>query len=166
MRCFIAVEIPDETKKKISHVKKEFQGKIVSDENIHVTLKFLGDVDEKNIPNIIEKLKKVSFKSFDISFIGVGAFPKNSHARVLWIGCESPELNALARQIQHILPPSEDFVGHVTVARMEYQDVTSFVNKHKDNEFGTMHCTSFVLKKSILTPKGSVYSTIETFYAQ
>lgn len=165
LRCFIAIEIPDQIKRKISALKKEIAWKSVSDENMHITLKFLGEIDDKKIPALVEKLKKTSFAPFDVSFKNVGGFPKKNHARVVWVGCESSELQALAQHVQKVFPPAEKFVGHVTIARMEYQDITSFVNAHKDNVFGTMHCTSFVLKKSVLTPKGSIYSTLETFHS-
>ncbi len=165
LRCFIAIEIPDEIKKKISVLKKEIHGKCVPDENMHITVKFLGNVEEKYVSALVKKLKTIHFSSFDIVCKGAGAFPKNNHARVLWVGCESPELYALAENIQKLLPPVEKFVGHVTVARMGYQDVTACVDKYKQEIFGKMHCSSFVLKKSMLTPKGSVYSTLETFCA-
>lgn len=165
VRCFVAVEIPDEIKKKISLLKKEIHGKIVPDENMHITLKFLGNIDERHIPALVDKLRKVHFSSFDVLFKGVGAFPKKSHARVLWIGTESPALHVLASHIQKLFPPTEQFVGHVTLARLQYQDMAAFIDKYKDDVFGAMHCTNFVLKKSTLSSAGSQYSTLETFHA-
>lgn len=165
LRCFIAVEIPEDIKKKISVLKKEIRGKIVPDENMHITLKFLGNIDEKHIPALVDKLKKVHFSPFDVLFKGIGAFPKKKHARVLWVGTESPALHSLAGQIQKLFHPDEQFVGHVTLARLQYQDIAAFIDKHKDDVFGTMHCTNFVLKKSTLSPTGSQYTTLETFQA-
>ncbi|MDI6720828.1 MAG: RNA 2',3'-cyclic phosphodiesterase, partial [Candidatus Aenigmarchaeota archaeon] len=93
MRCFIAVDIPDHLKLKITELQEQLVGydiKLAEPENLHFTLKFLGEIDDPD--KIAQRLGFLKNKnSFDIHLKGVGAFPSEKFIRVIWIGVENGE---------------------------------------------------------------------------
>ncbi|MBI5574388.1 MAG: RNA 2',3'-cyclic phosphodiesterase [Elusimicrobia bacterium] len=137
MRLFIAVNIKTETKNKIaciqSALKKSCDSvKWTSPENLHLTLKFLGEVDDNKKDLISEKLKQavVGIKKFEIDFEKIGVFPSETAPRVLWLGCGCGkiELENLARKIESLLtePDGLDlekekrpFSAHFTLGRFK-----------------------------------------------
>ncbi len=170
MRCFIAVEIPDELKKKIISLSEELKHlhiKPVAPDNLHITMKFLDEISEKTAERVQYALQTISFREFSVSLKGVDCFPNHRNPRVLWIGCESQELNALARQINEALKKEfkkEEFTAHITIARIKDKvDLKAFIEKHNTRDFGAFVCTEFVLKQSTLSASGPVYITIEKF---
>ena len=90
MRCFIAVDIEDDNvRNKLFNIAKNFDilgVKIVEYENLHVTIKFLGEINEKIVEEIIGALSKISFKKFMIHVAELGAFPSLRNPRVIWAG--------------------------------------------------------------------------------
>jgi len=170
IRCFLAVEIPNELKDKIASLAKELDIKgikLVEPENIHVTLKFLGDVKEDKINNIKERLRTVNFSNFNIKLHGVGVFPNENYIKVVWVGCESKELYILAKKINEALASEfkrEEFTAHATIARVKQKvELHDFLEKHKNDSFGEFVCTNFVLKQSELSREGPKYTTLASF---
>jgi 2'-5' RNA ligase len=170
MRCFLAIEIPEEVKKEIIRLGKEFNflGKYVEKENLHLTLKFFGDVEDKKVGEIKEKLKKVKFKSFLSILGGMGFFPSEKMIRVLWVGIEPKEkLNKLYEEIEKSLGnKTEKFEAHVTLARIkDIKDKKEFLDRIKKIKIKPIEfeVREFVLKKSTLTPKGPIYEDVERF---
>jgi 2'-5' RNA ligase len=99
LRCFIAIGIPEPIRKEILdllNILKKYDADIkwVVPENIHVTLKFLGDTAEGRLPGIAESLRTVasSFEPFYIKIYGTGLFPDKKFPRVIWIGIEHSEM--------------------------------------------------------------------------
>ena len=94
MRCFIGIDLPKSLKKDIKKFMKEidksntFYGKFVEIENIHISLKFLGDVEDTQLENLKKALSKIKFKPFICSIKGVGAFPSTHYVKVLWFGTD------------------------------------------------------------------------------
>ena len=95
MRAFIAVELPDEVKKELASIQQELERasadvKWVKTENIHLTLKFLGNVDDDKIEKIKALLDKIasSHEKFEATLFKVGAFPKLEYPRVIWVGID------------------------------------------------------------------------------
>ena len=174
IRCFIAIEIPEEIKNKIEPVTKEIAKlkgiKAVSLDNMHITVKFLGYITEEKLKRVKEKLRKVQFPSFSIEVEGIGVFPNEKQPRVLWIDCQSEELHKLAHEINEVLAeefPSEEFTAHLTIARIkekpDKEKIQEFLNKYKEEKYGTFVCKEFELKKSILEKQGPVYTTLEKY---
>ena len=176
IRCFVAVEIPSQIKKKIEPLLQEsrMQGvKPVALENIHVTLKFLGYVSHDTLSKMQEALSRVSLPAFSFSVRGIGCFPTEKRPRVVWVGCESAELQQLGDEVNTLLAllfPQEAFTAHLTLARVKdmknvetREKIQQFIAKHKNDLFGTMQCKHFLLKESKLRKSGSVYSTIKAF---
>ncbi len=172
MRSFIAIDVPQELKRNISLLKKDlnFEGiKPVEDENLHITLKFLGDVDSKKLSDVEKALRRVKFKKFKISVRSVGVFPNENYIRVVWVGCESKELIELRSYIEDTLADmfkKEQFNAHLTIARVKRKvDLSAFLNAHRNEDFGEFEVDRFELKMSELSREGPKYSTLASFEA-
>lgn len=178
MRTFIAIDVDDAVRHKLVDVQREFasvgQLKLVEPENIHVTMKFLGDVSEEIIQEIIDTLKKaVSGKrAFDFIVSGIGVFPNPSYVRVIWAGVEEgkEDIIAIQKSIDQELQKlgfarEKDFVPHLTLARVkrvgQKERLLSLLRDMSGMEFGKCHATCVELRQSTLTPKGPIYSTLE-----
>lgn len=153
--------------------------KIVEPENVHLTLKFLGDIDEKMIDRIAGAMEE-SVKDvypFKIKLMGVGAFPSMNYMRVVWIGLkEAEKLGVIAERLENNLlvlgfrKEKRRFSPHVTVGRTKSQKnkdvLQNFLKKNVDNDFGELDVKCIRLKKSVLTPKGPLYSTVKEIFLQ
>jgi 2'-5' RNA ligase len=178
IRSFIAVEVSDEeVMGRILSFQKSILDtnanlRLVEAENIHITLRFLGEIPASMVEKVSGGLKGIQFSPFEVDFRGVGVFPSLRRINVIWIGIHSGvvELIDVFNQIESRLkklgfhPDTRGFRPHVTVAR-----VRSSRNKDKlseailgmrNKEFGTMLVDSVKLKKSVLTPRGPIYSTL------
>ena len=171
VRVFIALELPREIREKIAQTGTSLKGagRIMpaAENNMHITLKFLGEVPENKIPVIEEALKKVKGAPFTLSAKRVSAFgrpPRVIKAEV----SDSGATAALAAQIEDLLAargfPREEkkFSPHITIARVkEYSDALKpKIARIREAEFGTCTIDRIVLKQSILTPSGSIYKTL------
>ena len=156
----MAIELPKHVKDQIEEFKKWVRGRVkfVEKENLHLTLRFLGEVD----PNrIIKALEDVEFEPFTVKLEGVGFFPNEKFVRVVWIGVGkgSEEIERLHEEVEKRLGKDERFVPHVTVARAKGR-VEVLKKEFSSDEF---EVGSFSLFKSTLTPKGPIYEVIASF---
>lgn len=185
MRLFVAVDLNKEVKDKIKNLqekleKESFDLKFVKPENIHITIKFLGEVKEDGIEKICYKLKGISssFHSFNINVKEVGSFPDWKSPRVLWAGIEEgkKELKELVETTERIFhkdlgfnKEKREFNAHITIARFKSSRNT---NKEKlkrildssHPEFGVVNINDIILMKSILTLKYPIYDSISCFH--
>lgn len=174
MRCFIAIELTKELRQKIADVQQKLAPenlKPVSAGNLHVTLKFLGEIDEKKAGEVAGKLNKLEFQKFTLRVSGVGAFPTERYPRVVWVGCENLELSQLAQKITNALSgmnfEDEKFTGHITIARVKGDvELDKFFEENRDAEFGELAVSEFCLKKSVLGRDGPTYGTVQKFRAK
>lgn len=177
LRLFIAVEIPIEVIDIIQEIqfflrKKEiFKGTFVKSDNLHLTLKFLGDTSDELIPSIIQNLKLIKFQSIQASTGSLGFFSPE-RIRVIWLSIVSQELLLLQNKIENnlrwFLETENNFVSHLTIARIKsiknrskLEKIISEINVPKI--FFTVD--SFILKSSELTQNGPIYQNIEIFRA-
>ena len=140
--------------------------------NIHITMRFLGDIRPAMVDPIHEALKKVSFSAFNCDIHGLGVFPNISHISVIWAGIQNgaDELKGIFDQLEPNLrqlrfrPDSKGFSPHLTLARVRTgrnkAELADFIHRSTDYEFGVVRADCLRLKKSVLTPKGPVYSTL------
>lgn len=174
MRSFIAIEIdPD---KRMLRAIKEMKSlgtkiKAVEIENIHLTLKFLGEIDERQVESISKDMESLSkYEEFNIQLKGVGAFPSVDRPRVIWVGVVYPEtLENIWRDVEEIAyragidRESRGFSPHITIGRLKERSIgrlRTFMEKYSDAEFGAQRVREIKLKKSDLTPSGPIYSDI------
>ena len=176
MRLFIAIEIPEEIKDYLCGIQQEIVNsknkiRLVNKENMHLTLKFLGEVQPNKLGDIKDNLKKITFKPFYVNLDSIGIFPSEDYIRVVWVGLK-PEEQVLKLQskidesLKRLFKKEKDFKPHLTIARVKYiEDKKQFVDKLKqitvDNK--KIEVNDFKLVKSTLTTKGRVYEDLKFF---
>jgi len=178
IRSFIAFDINSETVlQKFSEAQRSLLDigadlKLVEPKNIHITMRFLGDITPNMIDSVHESMKKVSFTAFDCEIHGLGAFPDLRYARVVWagIGKGSEELKSVSDQLEpylHQLGLKADpkgFSPHLTFARVRTgrnkAELLRCIQDMADYDFGVVRADCLRLKRSVLTPKGPIYSTL------
>jgi len=179
MRLFIAFDISEEAKKELemlqSNIKKssENNAKLSFVKEFHLTMKFLGDVNENKVEEIKERLQKVRFDKFTAVFDDAGIFPSESYIRVVWIGL-SPEdkITLLQQKIEESLkgmfPKDNRFLPHLTLARVKFvKDKKAFIESIKKlkPEKISFEVNSFKLIQSTLTKEKPIYEVLGEFKA-
>lgn len=175
-RSFISVDIePTDALVQLLEVLRSGGAdlKVVRQGNLHVTLKFLGDIDETSVDGIVERIVQSSegLPPFSVAMKGMGAFPSLTNIRVIWVGLENAEgLSRMAEDLDSSLreigfkKDKKGFKPHLTVARARNQrgagETQELINSNVATEFGVSQVDRIVLKKSVLTPKGPVYSDV------
>ena len=179
MRTFIAIELPAEIKKEMAEVQGRLKGTGVDagwtrPEGIHLTLKFLGEVEEQRMPEIMDALTSAvkGMGRFRIEIGGVGAFPNPKNARVVWIGVSGDieKLAALQASVEEAMagPGMEreerKFTPHLTLGRIKYirsRDAwMSALDALKDIQLPGLDVDAVSLMKSELKRSGAVYTEI------
>ncbi len=175
MRLFIAVPVPEEIREKVAALGREIaqEGVVpVKPANMHMTLKFIGEVDEARLGGMEQRLSEVKFKAFDCALKGVGVFPNEDYVKVVWAGAESGgALEGLAKEIIEAMRGydghDERFSAHLTIARVKRKvDLKAFLEKHRDDSFGSFTVSSFQLIQSVLKTGGPEYSMLAGFKAE
>ncbi|UPW01601.1 RNA 2',3'-cyclic phosphodiesterase [Halorussus gelatinilyticus] len=182
MRLFASVDLPDEFAAEVEAVQDEFadaSGLSFTDpEQAHVTLKFLGDVNQGELPRVKNALRRAVGKAgvgpFEATYEGLGVFPDLGYIQVLWLGVgEGSEAmtslhEAIEREVTRLGfdPEDHDFTPHVTLARMEHAGGKELVQENVeelDPTVGTTEVSEIRLTESVLTDDGPEYSTVESF---
>jgi 2'-5' RNA ligase len=176
-RGFIAVDIP--ANKKIQEIEKEIKQtnpniKLVETENIHITLKFLGDVQETLIDNIEQIITSAiqGVQPFSVKLQHTGVFPNVNYIKIIWIGIYdngilSTITSKLEDQLESLGFPKEQrgFSPHLTIGRVKTAEhkekLLQIIRKYEQEEFGDLIIDRVLLKKSELTPKGPIYSNLK-----
>ena len=178
IRSFIAFDMDSESVlKRLTTVQAQLGRtgadlKVVEPKNIHITVRFLGNVTAKTVEEIYEGMKRVQFVPFDVKICGVGAFPDARYPRVVWAGMAegADKLREIFSQLEPNLrtlgfpPDPKGFSPHLTIARVRSSrnraELAKFINENVGYEFGTVRAACLRLKKSDLTPRGPIYSTL------
>ena len=182
IRCFIAIDLPDELKNEIySYITKlkAFSGctKWVNAHTLHLTLKFLGEQPSEKVDALIHEfsLSPPITKTFQQNTLNLGAFPNKNKPRILWLGTESSPDNALLSLKKWIdfkleplgyEPDTQRFKPHLTLARVKIpEDFAELWNFVQNNPFPTQvfPVEDIVLMKSILKPSGAEYRILHKF---
>ena len=185
MRLFVALEIPAAVRDNLAALLKDLRdlslrlgdkrGRWVRPENLHVTLKFIGEAADTKLEGIRDALAKIrSDAPFDLQFRGLGYFPNEKHPRVLWVGLNASSNLALlagdidrALEAQGIAPEKRAFAPHVTLARFEppglHEKLGAAIQKNSQREFGSFQARDFHLIESKLRPSGAEYTTLASF---
>ena len=179
MRTFVAVEINnDEVLESIKKIQSDLdlRAKPVALENIHFTLLFLGEISEQISFKVQEALSSIKFVEFDVEFQGIGAFPKVSRPRVIWVGTDEKggeQLCNLASQVESALSPlgfqsDKPFRSHVTIFRIKNKarNISDKLTKFSSEKFGIQRISEIKFKQSVLTPEGPNYSDLQVIKAK
>lgn len=173
MRLFIGTPCPANhaLKSLLKDLKKsDAELKVVDPENLHVTFKFLGEVEEERLPRIVEALRTAACPpSFEVPVEDVGAFPDWNKMNVIWAGLKDEDglLDQLARAVEEAMSemgwPREErpFHPHLTLARRRGKkgksDAKRILEGVRGKRFGTMPVEHIVVFRSTLTPQGPIY---------
>ena len=180
MRLFVALEIPPGVRESLADFLATLrvissQPRWVRAENLHVTLKFIGEVQGEKLSYIRAALSAVhSDRLVTLDFRGVGFFPNERRPRVFWAGIEaSANLARLASDIDRatgklgVPPEKRSFSAHLTLARFEPpglpEKLRAAIQENAKREFGSVAAKEFHLIESKLKPAGAEYTTLETF---
>ena len=184
IRAFISVDIDDPVvlreiiKLRDLVVSTGVPMKPVEDENIHLTLRFLGNIPETLVDEIYNLMKSIKFNEFTIRIKGLGCFPRITRPRVIWVGVSegAEELKRIRDELERGLrrlgfrPEKEEFVPHITIARVKgtrnLPTLIKILDEYRDYDIGSMRVKSIKLKQSILTPKGPIYRTLREVLAE
>lgn len=181
MRLFTAIELPDELRGAIAEVLEDLARSVngvkwVEPWNLHITLKFLGEVEPDNVPGIIDSLQKVSHqcRRFVLYPDKTGFFPERGAPRVIWLGLKG-DLEGyyqLGQMIDEVLAPTgwepeQRRKAHITLGRIKRTDRNNqmLINLSKIPDYSRMaiKVDHFTLFESILTREGPVYKPLEKF---
>jgi len=179
MRAFISLDLPAEIIKEIKKIQNalpDFVGKKTESENLHLTLKFLGEVSEEKIEQIRENLKKIKFQKFETEIWSIGVFSKKV-IRIVWLHLTN--CDALQKEIDDSLKglfkPEERFMSHLTILRVKNVENSprddfgkpkkEFLEKLKKIKIPKINfiVENFKLKSSTLKSEGPVYGDIEIY---
>ncbi len=185
IRVFIAVEIPDPkvldalSKARDLLVETRADLKPVATENIHLTLRFIGEIPLTLVHEVCRELsEKIKFEPFKIKIAKIGVFPHIRRPRVIWAGVVEgvDKLTQLHDNVESVLrrlripPQREKFIPHITLARVRsgrnIDALIKVIQDIADQEFGEIIVDKIVVKRSVLTPSGPIYSDICTIKAQ
>jgi 2'-5' RNA ligase len=189
MRLFVAIDVHDNNIEKFQDflIKKynfnlQFI-KPIKGNNLHLTIKFLGEKTDDELKDIIYDLKKITFDPFRIIFNNLGVFPHIKSPRIIWLGLDdesNKKLSDLYFQINNVLEKYEGirnedtvsksgvqkFSPHLTIFRInKYTKILNFSTLLSERIVSKMIVDTIILKKSTLTPNGSIYSDLFSIYA-
>jgi 2'-5' RNA ligase len=182
VRCFVAIALPAPVKTLLVRVQEALRRadadlKWVEEENLHLSLKFLGDLD----PDALSRLKgllsveALRWPAMTLTYAGIGTFPERGEPRVVWAGCggDLEKLAALGgaveRAAEQVGVPRErkPFVAHLTIGRVKsgrnLKRLQSAIASQRDVPLGRDEVKEFVLYQSTLTNRGPIYESIAAF---
>jgi 2'-5' RNA ligase len=180
IRAFIAVDLDDPVIKKICNVVEILKPRITEirwlrKENLHLTLKFLGNIAESQVEPIAAALRHPVglFSPCTISAKGLGVFPDFRRPKILWVGLTGDQLVQLAAEIESALmplgftPENRAFTPHLTIGRWREgsrpaKNLRQEIDSLNDFEFGACAIRQIVLFQSVLKPEGASYSELRT----
>jgi len=185
VRLFVALEIPSAVRDNLSAFLSEMGAlteklgerrvRWVRPENLHVTLKFIGEVADAKLAAIRTALSTVpSVAPIDVRFRGLGFFPNENRPTVLWAGLDaSPHLSAFAGDIDSALntmgiaKEKRAFVPHLTLGRFAvpllHEKLRAAIQKNRERELGSFQASEFQLIESKLKPSGAEYTSLASF---
>ena len=182
IRCFVAIEIPEPIQNRLEGIQESLQQQIqkaswVKPGNIHLTLKFLGDVDPADLDSIGGAIESVTMRhrSFSLCLGGVGAFPNLARPRVMWAGVKvgKERVYDLAEDINSALShcgfsfDTKKFNPHLTIARlkgrMDLRPYTAEYHQYDRIDGAEMTVDTISLVRSQLHPQGAIYSTLQSY---
>ncbi len=179
IRTFIAVDLPQDVKMEVDKLTTEFRNEgpginWVKAGNLHITMRFLGDIDENMVPELAENIKTntCGFSKFDLSLKGLGGFPNLIMPRVIWIGTEGGKrkLLDLATSVELACIGSKfgksdkRFLPHLTIGRVKTPSgIEKLLKKIERTPFESLpfEITEVTIFKSELSPAGPKYTALE-----
>ena len=189
MRLFVAIDINNIAIEQFqNYLIKKFNFnslyvKPIKKDNLHITIKFLGEKTDLETKDIVSDLTKIHFTSFNMVFNNIGIFPHVKSPRIIWLGLtdeSSKKLNDIYFQINGVLKKydyeknkstlldsdTQKFLPHLTIFRIRNNYlIPNFISSFSDRIILEKEVNTISLKKSVLTSSGSIYSNLFNIYA-
>lgn len=179
IRSFIALPAPEDVRSRLAEIQQKLRETSAdvrweSPEKLHITLKFLGDMEEQKLGPLSGALTEAlrGVKAFPLAYGGLGTFPENTAPRIVWAGTEpSADVDALYRTVESVCSsfgfPRETrtFHPHITIGRVKgTRNLARLTEATKSVTFHPIstECREIRLMKSVLRPEGSAYSILTT----
>ncbi len=179
VRTFIAIPLPGSAKiiefhKRLSAMESGKGLRPVAPRNMHLTLRFIGDVEESRLPGVYAAAEEAAkgFEIFPLKIVGTGAFPKKEYIKVIWLGVHefaAGRMGELARRLNEQLAQrgfgKDRFTAHLTVARAKFlrnrNAVIALMDEYSDTIFAEFTADRILVIKSDLTSKGPIYTILK-----
>ena len=179
-RCFVALPLPESYQEGLARLVEQWRGRLASKinwtkrGNWHLTLYFLGEVDDEELSSIRSALAGIRLPKFSLQAGGGGFFPPGKPPRVIWVGLQQggEACSALAGEVENALVElgyagrDKPFTAHLTLGRVkkgERDDWKALLRSLQTSEWPEIEADSFVLWQSTLTPSGPVYEEVERY---
>ncbi len=175
MRCFIAIEIGKEAKDYLFNLQKGFKDIVkaswVAKKNLHLTIRFLGEINENKVEEIKKILESITLKKFEIELSDFGVFPNKDFIKILWVSLKPEDrIYELERKVDEELislsNKDQEFKAHLTLARVKnIKDKKQFLERLETFKIKNIKfkVDKFILLKSELTKDGPKYEILEEY---
>ncbi len=177
MRAFTALEVSGGVLDSLVSFQQEISAtgadiRLVERENLHFTVKFLGEISEAQAADARSRLEKLTLRGAEVEVKGAGAFPSSARPRVVWAGVAreheavvSPIAQAVIASLEGIGEKDDrPFRAHITLGRVRTgrnsSELSDLLRESADREFGLVRLSELKLKSSVLTPSGPVYKDL------
>jgi 2'-5' RNA ligase len=181
MRAFVALEVPNNVVHSLVVFQKELEAtgadiKLVEKENLHLNLRFLGEITETQGAQVASRLGGLSIRGVKVKVRGAGAFPGPGRPRVVWAGIARGDeglLTPIAESVSTALEgigerDDRPFRAHITLGRVRsprnFRDLAEFLRANSEREFGVADISELKFKSSLLTPAGPVYKDLGVYH--
>jgi 2'-5' RNA ligase len=180
LRAFLAFEVSLEVRENLLKAQERLKEtradlKLVEAENLHFTVKFLGEIPETMIDEVDRRIRTLTLSKRDVDVRGLGAFPDDRRPRVIWAGVGSEDFDSVSKSAQQIIDVLEGigekderpYHPHITLARVRSPRnvgaVELLLGADSTKDFGRTAITMLKLKSSTLTPSGPTYKDIREY---
>ena len=175
MRCFLAIDLNYECRDYLFNLQKEIskfvKAKWVEKKNLHLTLKFLGDLDENKLETVKRILSEIKLKKFKIYLNELGVFPNENVINIIWVGIKPErDIMNLQKRIDEVLldlfSKDQKFLSHITLGRVKFiknkEKLKGILKETKINKI-EFEVNKFRLYKSELTKNGPRYYVLDEY---
>ena len=173
-RVFIGVLLPEKLRKSIYSLQAGLSGvRLIPTENMHLTLRFVGLINEPELKDLDKILSRLEFEEFPMRLEGVGVFPFKGAAKTLWVGLSTSKalikFQALIEKkcrSMGLQPDSRNYHPHVTLGRVRYlrqNEISNWLSTYQSFKSDDFLLDHFQLIHSILNSSGSVYNCISNY---
>jgi RNA 2',3'-cyclic 3'-phosphodiesterase len=180
MRMFISIGITEDVRRACMDMISRLMGsgadlRTIDPDNLHMTLKFLGEVREDGVKDISERIRKVAFAEppFTLGISMLGYFGSTRFPRTVWAGVSDGRdrlisiSKALNNELSHIRNEEKEPRPHLTLARVKTvrnaEKLVDTIRSNRNVKFGEVYVKEILLMRSQLTPTGPIYSELERF---
>lgn len=174
MRLFTAIDLPGNVERKLQQLQDLDLGiRWTPAETLHLTLRFIGEVNTQRKEELIAELSQIQEEAFDLTVEGLGYFPPRKFPRIIWAGIkENARLMNLQTKIERacratgIDPEQRDFAPHITLGKVRdaaKKEVITFINQYKRFAIEDIPVKTFVLYKSQMDSEGAIHTPLQHF---